>query len=415
MIISYMFDGIIGGFAMMLLLLVTSFREKEKTCIKWLRLMILSLPMSYIGILGTTMHQLLSWYNLFLVMFIISTIKYFGGKISISRNSALGVMGIFVFLQIGCIWLNDFAVTYIEIIQIFTMLLPIVIIHHTRYKMPISKEEIYELLKLYTNVCVSTAIGMIVQYLVYIVAGQQIGLMLFSGGGRVIYMGLFKGTSILPIFMGIGFITIFLELLYKKMVIQEVIKAVVIFLAMMLNSSRAALAMLFIIIAIIFVRKIIESPNIKMFFLGAIILVAGFFCVNYIMSLRSGLSSFLDANGRFETYSSGISIWLASLKNFLLGEGFSGGMWEGVAKPHNFLIQTLAQCGLLVTIIVLIFICSYLYINRKNLYVYLPLYVLLSSMLVTDFYANAFTTVIFIIVDIYGAKISIKEEMKIHN
>ena len=143
------------------------------------------------------------------------------------------------------------------------------------------------------------------------------------------------------------------------------------------------------------------APSIKGLSIAVIGFTGFYYAINYITKLRSKLSSFLDANGRIETWKNGIRIWSANTKNIILGEGFSGGRWEGITKPHNMIIQTMSQCGIIVTITVVAMLGKYLIDNRRNPYIYIPIYIILSGMMVTDFYANAFTTIAFMLVDIY--------------
>ena len=397
-ILAYCYSNILGMVFMLVVVICKLFFLKERNMIKFFELMIMALPMAYIGIAGIKMHQLFSWYNVFLVCFFIAVLYNYLWKVSIHHIAAVQLIVIFFLLFLNLPYSDDVKKTFVEMAQIFIMLIPIVMFHSVKKSLRIGKAEIQELISMYVNVCVSTAIAMLVQYVLYFFVHIQIGIIDTFGSGRVSCQCLFKGASILPIFMGIGMIILFLDMLDTHMTISCILEMVVIFLAVVLNSSRTALFMIIVVLAFVCMRQMLKRPGIKPLFITLVGLFASIGGIQYIISLRSGLNGFLDANGRVETWINSINVWLADIKNFLIG----GGLADGSIKSHNFPIQTLAQCGILVSLIVFIMIFVYLWNNRKNRYKYVIWFVLLSGFLVTDFYANAFTTVIFILVDLYG-------------
>ena len=193
---------------------------------------------------------------------------------------------------------------------------------------------------------------------------------------------------------------------------QSLINMVFVFAAMVLNSSRTGMLMALVVVGLICFTQILESPSLGKILITVTGIVGASYGVNYMTSKRASLDGFLDANGRTTTWINGLKIWTHDLKNFLIGEGFSGGMWNGITKTHNFAIQTVAQCGVIVGVIVLGLFAVYFFRNKHNKYIYLPLFIVLSGMLVTDFYANAFATIILILVDIYGAKMDFDESVQ---
>ncbi len=384
--------------------------EKDKIIVKLMKLMIASLPMSYIGLLGMSMVQIFSWYNIFLFVFMCYILNRFK---SITKKSLVPLIIILPILIIQNIWNGNLIECFTEIIQVVIMLFPLTIIFNNKDKILISKDDIKQLLNTYANVCIATAIAMLIQFFLFYYANIQIGYFNFGGANRVSCFCLFKGASILPIFMGIGFLILLIDILDNNITLLKVIKISTVLLAMVLNTSRSALVMVFIITAIILVKQFYKKVSLKTIIIGATIFMGVFIGMNYIITLRSNLDGILDANGRLETIVGGIEIWTANIKNFILGIGFSSSIWkEGLVKPHNILIQTLSQCGIVVTLCIIICFKNYFYENRNNKYKYLPWFILLSFMLVTDFYANAFITVIFILVDWYGINNDKEYKMK---
>lgn len=402
-ILAYYFNNTLGMVFMFGVTVWKLFFQHEKNCIRFLELMIMALPMAYIGIAGIAMHQLFSWYNVFLVFFLIVLFHYYSWKVPIHHIAASQLVLILLLLLLNLPYSDDMKKTFAEISQIFVMLIPIVMFHTVKKSLQIEKVKVRRLLYLYADVCVATSIAMILQYMLYHFVHMQVGIIEFYGGGRVSCQCLFKGASILPVFIGVGMVILFMDMLDARITIANISKMIVIFFAVVLNSSRTALFMLIVVLAFVCLKQLLRRPGLKPLLIALVGFVAALGGVHYIISLRKGLSSFLDANGRIETWMDGIDIWLANIKNFFIGGGFSGGFWIGAMKPHNFPIQTLAQCGLIISLVIFSMIFVYLWHNRKNRYKYAVWFTLLSGFLVTDFYANAFTTVIFILVDLYGA------------
>lgn len=400
-IVLYMFSGKLGFGSMLLFSGYYLFvqRKTNNTYVS-LGLMILSLPLAYSGLLGFEMHQLYSWYNIYLLLFVFTIIRNNNLKIRIAPTAIIGLLLINLPMIINLSFSEDLGSSIVEIIQINIMIIPIIITHYNKTIIVQNEIEYRLLFKMYSDVCVSTSIGMIIQFAFYNFLGRSIGMLHFSGAGRVSYYCMFRGASILPIFMGVGFLCIIINILYYEVKLFEIIKAISIFTAMVLNSSRAGLAMMLISIVLIILKRNHKGLKLKTIIFFAGFIVAGIIGINYVMSTRAGLNNFLDENGRSTTLVNGINIWLATPKNILLGEGFVGGRWTGITKTHNVLIQTLAQCGIIVTAIAFFMIGKILLTTRKSIYFEILLYILLTGMLVTDFYANAFTTVFFIIIDV---------------
>ena len=89
-LVGYMINNYIG-IALMLLLCVWErfYYAKKEGLYRASDKMILALPMAYIGIAGTSMHHMLSWYNLFLVAFIVKIAQYYSFKIPFKKSRTL--------------------------------------------------------------------------------------------------------------------------------------------------------------------------------------------------------------------------------------------------------------------------------------------------------------------------------------
>ena len=373
---------------------------KQSLPYKTMLFLIASLPFSFIGIGGMEMPHILSWYNVFLVVFIILNFRNF----RLSNSALVAVLVIFVCLMIASLWAIDLAKAWVEITQILVMLVPTVVVFCSRKKFPLNGHEINQLFTVYAHVAFCTAVGMIIQYYFVYFRGADMGMLNIAGGGRISCNALFRGASILPIYMGSGLVVLFMKSFFKKSYI-EYLEIVVIFSAMILNTSRTGVFALFCVIGYIMFIRLTRSFSIKTILLFIALAVLAYYGLEYLMSTRSNLGSFTEDNGREETYINGINIWLHSSRNFFFGEGFTGGMWDGITKTHNFVIQTLAQNGIIVASIVFILILKFVKSTQKSPLKYVIWFILLSCLLVTDIYANAFTSVAFILVSLHSCRL----------
>lgn len=392
--IAYFFDGTAGAIIFGIGAAAVLLRTKEPFIKRIIKLLILSLPFSFIGIFGLEETQAFSWYNVFLVIFVLYCL--FSRKVKISLGSVAVAVSSIALLSTSFIWTNDATKNMIEILQIIAMIIPVTFARGLRIKQK-DLDEFFDLIKM---TCLATAIGMIVQLLAYNYAQLQLGVILIHIR-RTSYLGLFKGASILPIYMGIGFIVALLRAVNKRSIFSNILIMIVIFAAMILNTSRSAILALAIISAyIIFKNRKKYSKSVSrllLIFLLPAIFITGIY---YLNASRAGLSGFLDDNGRYETWESGLSIWSSNLKTILFGVGFSNDIWnDETIIPHNMVIQSLAQSGLIFTLFMAVIICRLIYRNRSDMYNSIVIYLILSGMLVTDFYANAFATVVLLLVN----------------
>lgn len=391
----YMVSSPIGVLCFVANILIV-LRSKESLFYKILVLLITALPFSFIGIAGIEMLHVFSWYNVFLVWFIFVSRKY----CSLSSSAAVSIMIIFICLFIATMWSADAVKSWVEICQIMVMLYPTALLFSSRSRMPLSGIQVDKLLTIYAFVALCASIGMIIQYYFYFYRGTAIGLFNFSGGGRVSCYALFRGASILPIYMGSGLMVFFMKFLDRKSLLY-IISMLIMFVAMILNTSRTGIFALFAVIGFVMFTRLKGQFSISTIAISLLAVYIGTWGLDFLMESRSNLDSFTEANGREETIWNGLNIWLNSPRNFLFGEGFTGGMWDGITKTHNFVIQTLAQNGVIVASIIFCMIGRFLQSIKEKKYKYVSWFILIAGMLVTDFYANAFTSIVFILICIY--------------
>lgn len=401
-IILYLLNGYAGAMAMLLLVGYLLLLDRTSPLLKCVKFLTFSLPLSFIGILGQETTHMFSWYNIALICFLLRLI--FEKRIdikSVNKNRCALFILLFGCLCFNLIFSENRQKELIEIIQVALMIVPIILVYGIRKKPLFSTKTVEGLYDKYVDVCCATALGMLFQYCMVKVFGVHLGFFNYGGGGRVSFFLLFRGASILPVFLGTGAVILVVRFIYVKARVVYMLKMFLIFLAMVLESSRTGIISFILISAVICLLALRKHTNTRVLVIIIMGGIGAMFAVNYILSARAGLNGIFDNNGRFQTWLDGLRIWISSPKNILLGEGFVEGRWNGVTKPHNFLIQTISQNGIIVFMIIGGWMCKFLVLTNNLTYKYVVWFLLLTGMLLTDFYANPFTTVSFILLEFF--------------
>lgn len=270
--------------------------SKETLYYKTLSLLIAALPFSFIGIAGIEMLHVFSWYNLFLIIFLFISRKY----CSLSSGATISIFIVFFCLLIATLWSEDTVKSWVEISQIMVMLYPTALLFSSSSRVPLSQAQVEKLLTLYAFVALCTSVGMIIQYYFYFFRGTEIGLFNFSGGGRVSCYALFRGASILPIYMGSGLMVFFIKFLDRKS-IYYLLAMIIIFVAMILNTSRTGVFALFAVVGYVIFTRLKGHFSISTIIIALLAVYIGTMGLDYLMTSRSNLDSFTEANGREET------------------------------------------------------------------------------------------------------------------
>lgn len=396
-IILYLINGYLGAVAMTLFSMWIWYHFKCEKILRIYILMCVSLPFSYIGILGTQQFQMISWYNIYIVLYMLYFLKSRYIDWQSTAKTFLYVSGIFILLLINLLYTPKLAKPIIEIVQMFVMIIPISLSYSIKKTITVSSDNYILLTKTYIDSCCAAALALIFQYFAYKVLSVKLGYITFYGGNRVNYLCLFKGESIFPIFIGIGALMLLYDFMYNKVEKLSVIKLCMIIIAMILSNSRAGIVSFFVVAGYMIIRYIYKKKNLLSLCLAIVGIFAAYKIIDYITASRN-LSGIMNLNGRKESYIMGLQVWKSSIKNVILGDGFTRYVYKGVETPHNMVIQLLAQCGVIVAVLIVAGIIAFYIKNRKSQEKYLIIYIVVANMMVTDFYANAFTTVVFIMI-----------------
>lgn len=392
--IGFFFTSIIIG--LLFLVIRTSVMSKIIYTI------IFSLPISYISIFGDNIHHILSWYNIFLVALFVQMIclLFKNNKILIRE---IVLFESFVLLNILILNNIEFVSDFIELCQVFLIILPCLLFYILREKVKIDNSKHYAD-ALFLVIC-STALFTITQYLLLINFNITIAYITFFAN-RTIYDAWFKGYSVLSIFLAIGIIIGAIHLT-NKFQLKYAIGIIICFYAIVINTSRAGLVACIMSLGIVLLRYLKKSSN-KLLSLLIISFIAVIGLISILIFVQHRTTNLFDDNGRYITYINGLEKFLENPKNFLWGIGLSERNYENLS-PHNFIIQTFLDIGIVASVLLFILIFSFVYKFNKSDYMPVIALIILGSMFVTAFFANTYILSCFVITVIWKKNEKIKQ------
>lgn len=397
-IISYLFSDILG-FCVSFIMFASIWGSKKYDILnKIIISLILSVPIFQISFLGDRIHHLFSWFMIYLVVLIMYLFNNFiREKIRFSKLPLLLVSISLAIIIINNILSDYYKENLVEFIQILLMVIPILIVYQQKkYLVNKINDDTKQLWIKFINVSiVATAIATIIQYFLHTKMGIIVGNVSIHNA-RTIYDLLFKGSSVLSIYLGIGIVLNMNEFLD----VHKIKNILIIFISMlgiMVNSSRTGLVVAAIVCILILAIK--SRKSIKNFSIATVTLMFGiiifYFAAQYILQNRA-IDGFLGDNGRFETYIHGLKTIGENVRNFLFGIGLSSLNYD-FTLPHNFVLQTMLTMGIIVTVIWIILICYILkYVNKID-FRYILWHIFISSMFVTSFQDMSFITLYIIL------------------
>lgn len=395
---AYMFSGILGFIISLIMFLYIWNKKKYNLFIKLIISLILSVPIFQTSIIGESLPHIFSWFMIFLIILImyllINAIK---NKIKFSNISLILVIIALAIVFINSIRGEYYVSNLVKFLQLLLMVVPIFLYYQQRkfFSNYMSDDLKNELEKIINISIISTAIAVLVEYIVFTRLGIRVGnITLFPG--RTTYDYLFQGYSVLSIYLGIGVVLNF-NILMRKIKIKNIIMILICLVAIVINSSRTGLISAMAICAVILLLNAFKS--VKQLLLSLIIIIIGismcFIIMGEMLENRSG-DNLLDDNGRFEGYVQSIETSTKSIENLTLGIGLAPQNYE-YTQPHNFIIQTILTMGIIVTFIWIICIIKILRDIRESNFKFVIWYILLSSMLVTGFQEMSFITLYIIL------------------
>lgn len=351
--------------------------------------LIYSLPISYISILGDQFHHILSWYNIFLVIFSVELLirNYHFARIRKKSVCFIGLGILFLLLLYNNL---GYGRDIIELMQVMMIIVPCILFYLTPQK-------INGMVQKYANsfsmaIC-ATALFTITQFILFTSCRHQIGFIQVNAV-RIICNAWFKGFSVLSVFLGIGILLQFISFLKTKR-LGSVVIMLICFFGIVVNTSRTGLVACALMVNIVFFQYLLRKKNGANFILSCLIMIileGGLML--FFLSHRS--MSLLNDNGRLETYANGLQEIFRTGKNLFLGIGLSEHGY-GKVSPHNFILQSVLDMGILAGSILFSQILLILIKLQKSIYVSVLWLILIGGMFVTAFFSNTYIVICFIL------------------
>lgn len=400
-LISYLANGFVGFIATIIFFGIITINEGKNKEEKILNLLILSLPLHSISILGEKLNHAFSWPIILLSILLINNIyTILKNKIAIKKGYIIGFLLFCIVLALSN-YRFDFINSTREIGQLMIMCLPILTTFICKEQYTLKLNEGYfkrGLLKI-ESVIVATAIATIYQFAMYKFGNLNLGeITIFSN--RTIYDLIFKGYSVLSLFLSLGVIIVIndiIELIIERKIksknfIEEVLKLIIIVAAIFINTSRtgilAAIFTTFILMCnfLKVMTKKQRKVTIVLFIIASALLIMFF-------SLSRKDMTFFNDNGRLLTYKNALTFTFESPINFILGCGLYEGNYSHMS-PHNFILELMTTSGIIITTTLLYLIYKLITFIKDSKYRYLCYNILIGSMFITSFQGNPFTTII---------------------
>lgn len=395
-------------------LLYMTDKERKNTDFVLLKMLTLSVPLSFINIFGGLYSEsILSWFNIIYIIIIFRFCIY-NFKMDRIYFDVIALYTIF-FLGISIIPVlvaTDTIDALKQYLNIAACTLALIIGSILKYK--INKKQITRLQEYYIGATEITALGVFIQFLMVKFFDNPVGYYVYFGGYRHAFGFLFADFSFLSLYLSSGAAMLyFTKHSRTNGNIIWIVDIVLLLLASILTSARTGIVSFLLIfclfISIRFFQLLLKGSikTISITILGFALVSASYFLM---LKIRSG--AIFSGSGRNMLNHSALNVFY---KNPLTGIGFGMESYRRLVGmiSHNIIYQSLAQGGLILTIALislLLLIIRFSY--KKNLQM-LPilLCILLGSLFIPNIFHSRFLTVIFIIVTLNNKIIANKNEL----
>lgn len=299
------------------------------------------------------------------------------------------------------------------LVQLLLFIIPVLLAYKARHYVAATLDASSgkRLLHVFSATIVTMAIGVLLQSQLYTRAGITLGNVSFFQA-RVSYDLTIPAFSVLSGILAMG-IVLGPILWRNSSKISGILIAILSSTAILVNSSRTGLAAggIVLILMILFPPRGVRRTASRL----AVIPVGGFLWLLY-ESLQSSSrfsesGGLFDDNGRFESVTEPMGVFLDSVQNVLIGIGY---VYEG-EKPHNFVIETLVSSGIIAFLILMVWGAALLFYMRGSEWFYLILTLLAGSMFYAGFYAVKVFTVVAILAIVSKSIDSLAEKSREEN
>lgn len=258
-----------------------------------------------------------------------------------------------------------------------------------------SDEELESLLELYVQGTIVLAIGVFVQYALYNMTGTETGF-IFKYGDRAIYNLFFYAKSVLSFYLSIGLLYFYIEF-FKKKSFMAIGRMVILLGAILINNSRTGLVCMLIVALIYTIFHFKDAiTSLKVMVALLLFLITVIYIFQYMLSIRSGLASIIDDNGRSDLIIKAIQLLPNYVFSGIGGSGLDYTQSSLGMVIHNFAIAYLIQFGCIggMAVNYMLFSCLW---NFKSDWIYFVLITLLGGMMFANWQNCVFVFPIFIL------------------
>lgn len=316
-------------------------------------LMNLTLPISFRSITGTPFADLpLPWFYVLGFVFFVVTLN----NLKHSKNSILSFsLALLIILSLVPLFISkNLEEGFKEMMTYVFFYLMLFAACNT--SIVFSEKELSVFYDTFVFGCLFSALGIFYQYFYYINFGVEKFRVEYYGGGRVFLGFLFYDMSTVSLYMVTGALMMIVRNDGNRIV--NYLKSIMIVVGAAASSARTGFVVyvIFVSLYIMFSKK----RDVKSLFVSIflILVLAGasliaFSLMGQVRDASAGLSFLMDDNGRFNTYSDGVEMFL---NNPFTGAGFDmPSQLSAMNKmvPHFALINILGQTGFIYTLVIM--------------------------------------------------------------
>lgn len=367
--ISYMINGILGIITQFIIYIYIYYKDKKEyknIIVTIIKLVIVSIPTSFINIMGGEYGNLpISWFNITVILSsIYLVLLYSKNKYrNLGINFFYLIIFIFILFYFIALLICDNKISGMS--SFLTVCIPLlfILLISIIKKLDIKYDE---LTKLYINVALGSAIGLMFQIVAYNVFGIQYGYIKYMSE-RIAFAGIFKDFSFYSVYLASTAQCIIMKFIINgSKNIKGLFGGIFLCLASILTSARTGIMSIGVVFFIIIITTLFFGKfknKIKALICIPILVVTFTISISILVNLRNDNQSIIGDSGRNGTYQSAMAIFK---KNPLFGIGIGIDNYQKYVQenlfgfdatiPHNFIMQSLAQLGLLGTILLIVFI-----------------------------------------------------------
>lgn len=403
LILSYLYKQMALGIIIWLLIVAFLYKRKKSTLDFLVKCLIASIPVSYLEItceIGFHIFKLYNFTVLLIVLFFIRVIQK--ERMKVNKSILLAFLLIMTMQLVRTMMCNDLPSAFIELLQEYITVFPVglLLIYSKNLKQEIETQvDASEWLDLYYYTIIAVSIGVLYQFMIYMLSGVRIGFTTIWQGRQVFDL-LFTGYSVLTVFIGGGMLIAVSKLLDGKKAFENMLILLLTGLACAINSSRSGLFSAIIVIIFLFVLAIFKKRSLRyVLFYGFPVIILITYVISFLVRHRQSLQigGLLFANNRDVVAQLAVDQMSNNIGFILFGTGINGAKIYGISQ-HNMFLEMWTLNGSIFLFAFVILIISLLYITRNKSRNYLFWHILIGHQFISSFFATTFIVPILFIV-----------------